>query len=80
MTLLSLDDGFSPPKAFEQHRKLVEEEQVLALVNTIGTETNTAKDGDPLVSPTNYATYSTFRTQRFEGKRWVLFGEPIMVD
>lgn len=40
--LLSLDDGYSPPKTVEQTRKLVESEQVLALVNSIGTATNAA--------------------------------------
>ena len=29
--LISLDDGFSPPKTVEQTRKLVEEDQVLAI-------------------------------------------------
>jgi ABC-type branched-subunit amino acid transport system substrate-binding protein len=40
--LLSLDDGYSPPKALEQTRRLVEDEKVLAIVGTIGTPTNTA--------------------------------------
>ncbi|GAA4411166.1 ABC transporter substrate-binding protein [Quisquiliibacterium transsilvanicum] len=42
ITFISLDDGYSPPKTVEQTRKLVEEDQVLALVNSIGTPTNTA--------------------------------------
>jgi ABC-type branched-subunit amino acid transport system substrate-binding protein len=40
--LVSLDDAFSPPKTVEQIRKLVEEEQVLLLFQTLGTPTNTA--------------------------------------
>ena len=40
--LLSLDDGFSPPRAVEQIRKLVEQEQVLAIFSSFGTPTNTA--------------------------------------
>jgi ABC-type branched-subunit amino acid transport system substrate-binding protein len=40
--LLSLDDAYSPPKAVEQVRKLVEEEQVLALFQTLGTPSNSA--------------------------------------
>jgi branched-chain amino acid transport system substrate-binding protein len=40
--LVSLDDGYSPPKAMEQARKLVEEEQVLAMFNPLGTANNTA--------------------------------------
>lgn len=40
--LISLDDGYSPPRTVEQIRKLVEEEQVLFLAGTLGTPTNTA--------------------------------------
>jgi ABC-type branched-subunit amino acid transport system substrate-binding protein len=40
--LISLDDAYSPPRAVEQVRKLVEEDQVLALFQTLGTPTNTA--------------------------------------
>ncbi len=42
INFISLDDGYSPPKTVEQTRKLVEEDQVLALVNSIGTPTNSA--------------------------------------
>jgi ABC-type branched-subunit amino acid transport system substrate-binding protein len=42
VNLVSLDDAYSPPRAVEQVRKLVEEEQVLALFQTLGTPTNTA--------------------------------------
>ena len=38
--LMSLDNAFSPPKALEQTRKLVEEEGVLADVGTVGTPPN----------------------------------------
>jgi branched-chain amino acid transport system substrate-binding protein len=38
----SLDDGYSPPKTVEQVRKLVEQEQVLLLFQTMGTATNNA--------------------------------------
>jgi branched-chain amino acid transport system substrate-binding protein len=38
--LMSLDNGFSPPKALEQTRKLIEEEGVLADVGTVGTPPN----------------------------------------
>ncbi|MDE2093632.1 MAG: ABC transporter substrate-binding protein [Burkholderiales bacterium] len=40
--LISLDDGYSPPKAVEQVRKLVEQDQVLALFQTLGTPSNSA--------------------------------------
>jgi branched-chain amino acid transport system substrate-binding protein len=39
---LSLDDAYSPPRAVEQARKLVEQEEVLALFGTLGTPSNTA--------------------------------------
>ncbi|HZP85573.1 MAG TPA: ABC transporter substrate-binding protein [Burkholderiales bacterium] len=42
INLISLDDAYSPPRTVEQVRKLVEEEQVLALFQTLGTPTNTA--------------------------------------
>ena len=38
----SLDDGYSPPKTVEQVRKLVEQEEVLLLFQTMGTATNNA--------------------------------------
>jgi ABC-type branched-subunit amino acid transport system substrate-binding protein len=40
--LTSLDNGFSPPKALEASRKLVEEIGVLAEAGTLGTPTNLA--------------------------------------
>jgi ABC-type branched-subunit amino acid transport system substrate-binding protein len=42
INLISLDDGYSPPRAVEQIRRLVEQEHVLLLFNTLGTPTNTA--------------------------------------
>jgi hypothetical protein len=42
VTLLSLDDGYSAPKTMELTRRLVERDNVLAFVNTVGTATNHA--------------------------------------
>jgi branched-chain amino acid transport system substrate-binding protein len=42
INLISLDDAFSPPKTVEQTRKLVESDEVLAVVGSIGTPTNLA--------------------------------------
>src|SRR5690348_12939055 len=42
ITLISLDDGLSPPKTVENVRRLVEQDEVLALFNVLGTATNTA--------------------------------------
>jgi len=37
INLISRDDGYSPPKAVEQTRKLVEEDNVLAIFGSLGT-------------------------------------------
>ncbi len=42
ITMISLDDGFSPPKTVEQTRKLIEDDQVLAISGSLGTATNAA--------------------------------------
>ena len=42
LLLLSEDDGYSPPKAVEQIRKLVEQDNVLFTFNTLGTPSNSA--------------------------------------
>jgi branched-chain amino acid transport system substrate-binding protein len=40
--LISLDDGYNPAKAIENARRLVEQEQVFVLFNSVGTATNLA--------------------------------------
>jgi branched-chain amino acid transport system substrate-binding protein len=42
VSLLSLDDGYSPPKAVEQVRKLVEQEKVALVFHSVGTAVNSA--------------------------------------
>jgi branched-chain amino acid transport system substrate-binding protein len=42
INLISLDDGYSPPKAVEQIHKLIENEGVAFTFNTLGTPSNTA--------------------------------------
>ena len=42
ITLISLDDGYAPPKTIEQVRRLVEEDEVFALFQTLGTASNAA--------------------------------------
>ena len=42
ISFISYDDGYSPPKTFEQARKLVEDDSVLLIFNSLGTPTNTA--------------------------------------
>src|ERR1700685_1428425 len=42
INFISYDDGYSPPKAVEQARKLVESDEVLLLFNPLGTPSNSA--------------------------------------
>src|ERR1700730_9260981 len=42
LSFISLDDGYSPPKTVEQTRRLIEQEQVAFLFNSLGTPTNAA--------------------------------------
>jgi len=42
INFISLDDGYSPPKAVEQIRRLVEQDQVLGIMGSLGTATNLA--------------------------------------
>jgi branched-chain amino acid transport system substrate-binding protein len=42
INLVSLDDGYSPPRTVEQTRRLIEDEQVLAIVGSLGTAANSA--------------------------------------
>src|SRR5271163_4255742 len=45
INLLSLDDGYSPPKTVEQTRRLVEQEQVAFIFQSLGTPPNSAIRG-----------------------------------
>jgi branched-chain amino acid transport system substrate-binding protein len=42
INFISYDDAYSPPKTVEQVRRLVEQDQVACLFNTLGTPTNSA--------------------------------------
>jgi branched-chain amino acid transport system substrate-binding protein len=42
INFISYDDGYSPPKTVEMARKLVEQDQVLLLFQSLGTPSNTA--------------------------------------
>src|SRR5512146_910984 len=42
INFITYDDGYSPPKTVEMVRKLVEEDKILFLFNTLGTPPNTA--------------------------------------
>src|SRR6201982_3026084 len=45
INFISRDDSYSPPKTVEQVRKMVEEDRVLFLFQTLGTPSNTAIQG-----------------------------------
>lgn len=42
VSVLSMDDGYSPPKSVEMTRKLVESDEVLMMYGSVGTPTNAA--------------------------------------
>jgi branched-chain amino acid transport system substrate-binding protein len=42
INLISVDDGYSPPKAVEMIRKLVEQDEVLLIFQSLGTPSNSA--------------------------------------
>ena len=42
INFMSYDDAYSPPKAVEQARKLVESDEVLFIFNSLGTPSNSA--------------------------------------
>lgn len=42
IVFLSVDDAYTPPKTVEQTRKLVEDDQILAMIGAMGTPTNSA--------------------------------------
>ena len=42
INFISLDDGYSPPKTVEMVRRLVEQDEVLFMMGTLGTPSNTA--------------------------------------
>src|ERR1041385_440598 len=42
INFISLDDGYSPPKTVEMVRRLVEQDEVLLVFQTLGTPSNTA--------------------------------------
>jgi branched-chain amino acid transport system substrate-binding protein len=42
VTFITLDDGYEPPKALQNARRLIQQEKVFALFNTLGTPNNLA--------------------------------------
>jgi ABC-type branched-subunit amino acid transport system substrate-binding protein len=42
IVLISLDDAYNPTKTVEQTRRLVEQDEIFAIIGTVGTPTNSA--------------------------------------
>lgn len=71
INFLSPDDAYSPPRAVEQTRKLVEQDEVLALFGTLGTPSNTviqkymnAKKFPSYLSAMAHTAWATTKTSR----------------
>ena len=65
INLISLDDGYNPSKTVEQVRRLVEQEQVAFIFNSVG---NVAKPGGPALSQRQQGA-ANFRPQRSQQVR-----------
>src|SRR6202790_3749872 len=74
INLISLDNAFSPPKAIEQTRKLVESDEVFAIAGFLGPPPNAAvskylnSKGVPSLFPTSGAV----RFNDPKGFRWIV--------
>src|ERR1700676_2477481 len=74
VNLISLDNAFSPPKAVEQTRKLVESDEVFAIAGFLGPPPNAAvskylnSKGVPSLFPTSGAV----RFNDPKGFRWIV--------
>ena len=76
--LLSLDDGYQPPKTVEQTRKLVEAEEVLLLFQPLGTPTVTAiqKYVNARHIPTLFIASGASRWGDYKGSPWTMGWQP----
>lgn len=69
LELTSLDDGYEPERTIENARKLLNEEQVFALIGAVGTPTSRAAEplaeeaGAPYIGPFTGAEFLRDRTQ-----------------
>jgi branched-chain amino acid transport system substrate-binding protein len=85
VNFISYNDGYSPPKATEQARKLVESDEVLLIFNPLGTPSNTAIQRYMNAKKVPQLFVSTGATkfndpQRFDGTSWERFGPVITGD
>ena len=66
INFVTYDDGYSPPKAVEQARKLVESDEVLVVFNPLGTPSNTR---DPEISELQEGAAAVRRHRRDQVER-----------
>ena len=76
--LISLDDGYQPPKTVEQTRKLVEDDEVLLLFQSLGTPTVTAiqKYVNAKKVPTLFIASGASRWGDYKGSPWTMGFQP----
>src|SRR3977135_196590 len=74
VNLISLDNAFSPPKAVEQTRKLVESDEVFAIAGFLGTPPNAAvsKYLNAKGVPSLFLTSGAVRFNDPKGFRWIV--------
>jgi len=72
VNLISLDNAFSPPKAVEQTRKLVESDEVFAIAGFLGTPPNVSKYLNSKGVPSLFLTSGAVRFNDPKGFRWIV--------
>jgi branched-chain amino acid transport system substrate-binding protein len=78
IVLVSLDDGYAPPKTVEHTRRLVEKDQVAFIFNALGTATNSAiqkylnKKGVPQL----FVATGADKWSDPKGNRWTMGWQP----
>jgi len=82
LNLVSVDDAYSPPKTVEQVRRLVEQEQVAFLFQTLGTPCNAAirqycnDNKVPQLFPWTMGCNPTYRTEAHVYAKHILATKP----
>jgi branched-chain amino acid transport system substrate-binding protein len=78
IVLVSLDDGYAPPKTVEQTRRLVEKDQVAFIFNSLGTAPNSAiqkylnKKGIPQL----FVATGADKWSDYKSNRWTMAWQP----
>lgn len=79
MSFISQDDGYVPPKAVEQARKLVENDNVVLVFNPLGALSNTAGQGYLNQKGVPHLLLATGATKcgDYSGRLWTIGWRPI---